>query len=487
MTGPTAYDTVPYPTGSYAQTHPDRLAAIATLFGMSPAPVDRCRVLELGCGDGGNVIPMAYVLPESTFVGIDLAARPIEAGRSVVERLGLGNITLLQKDLRELPADLGTFDYIIAHGLYAWVAPPVQDRILAVCRAYLAPQGVAFVSYNAQPGGHVREMLREMMQYHLRDIAGADDRLAAAKALLGFLRKSWAQPADLRYWVGLEAEAALRRHRDTLFHDELNEEYRPTYFHQFASHAARHQLQYLGETEFHEMNDSGLPPETRETLRKLGPDRLLEKEQYLDFVKCRTFRQTLLCRKEVALRREIPLAIVDRFHVETRAKALGREPGPGEEVEYRGPRGASMTTADPVIQGMMGHLEREWPRGIPFRRLRAGGLEPMELSALVLRLYAAGIVELRLRSGWFASEPGERPRASRLAQLQLEQTDVATNLRHADVLFEDKAICALVRMADGTRDRAALIRDLESAGFPVDLASLETTLRQLGRSALLHA
>src|SRR6185436_17218265 len=173
-------------------------------------------------------------------------------------------------------------------------------------------------------------------------------------------------------------EAALRRQRDTLFHDELNEDYRPAYFHEFAAHAARHQLQYLGESEFHEMNDAGLPPEARETLRKLGPDRLLEKEQYLDFVKCRMFRQTLLCRKEVVLRREIPLSVVDRFHVETRAKELGREPNPGESVEYRGPRGASMTTSDPAIQGMMGRLEREWPRGIPFGRLPSGGLSPTD-------------------------------------------------------------------------------------------------------------
>jgi cyclopropane fatty-acyl-phospholipid synthase-like methyltransferase len=160
MSSPTSYDIVPYPTGSQVQTHPDRLATIATLFGMSPKPVEECRVLELACGNGGNLIPMAYALPRSTFVGIDLAAGAIDAGRTVIRRLELRNITLLQQDLRTLPSDFGTFDYIIAHGVYAWVAPPVQDWILAVCRGHLAPQGVAFVSYNAFPGSHLRIMVR---------------------------------------------------------------------------------------------------------------------------------------------------------------------------------------------------------------------------------------------------------------------------------------------------------------------------------------
>ena len=487
MSSVTPYDAVPYPTGSYSQTHPDRLAVMATLFGMSPAPVERCRVLELGCGDGGNLIPMAYALPESTFVGIDLAGRPIEEGRKFAERVALKNLTLAQQDLRTLPADFGTFDYIIAHGLYAWVAPAVQDRILAVCRAHLAPQGVAFVSYNAFPGSHLREMLREMMQYHVRDIPDPGGRLAAAKALLGFLRRAWPEQDDLRYWVGNEAEAALRRQRDTLYHDELTDEYHPAYFHQFAAHAARHELQYLAETEFHEMQETALPQEARETLRKLGPDRILEKEQYLDFIKCRAFRQTLLCRKDVALQRNIPLGIVERFHVETRAEFLGRDPNPGETIEYRGPRGGSMTTSDPVIQRMMSRLERTWPRGIPFAELNSGELKPTEMAGFVLRMYAAGVVDLRLRAGAFAREPGERPEASRLARLQAERRDVVTNLRHADVRLEDEAIRVLLRLLDGTRDRAALLRDFEAKGLPATPAGLQVTLDKLARFALLVA
>ena len=115
------YDEVLYPSKTLPQTHPSRLATVAFLRGMQPASVARCRVLELGCGTAANLIPMAFHHPESEFVGLDLAERPIALGRSTISDLGLRNITLHLMDLRESnPEQLGYFDYIIAHGVYSW-------------------------------------------------------------------------------------------------------------------------------------------------------------------------------------------------------------------------------------------------------------------------------------------------------------------------------------------------------------------------------
>src|SRR5437762_221844 len=90
----TAYDEVRYLSRPFAQTHPDRLATLAEWFGMRAAPVERCRVLELGCGSGANIVPMALGLPDSQFVGVDLARTPIVEGQAVVAELGLPNIQL---------------------------------------------------------------------------------------------------------------------------------------------------------------------------------------------------------------------------------------------------------------------------------------------------------------------------------------------------------------------------------------------------------
>src|SRR5579872_907571 len=162
------YDEVPYRTLPQKQTHPDRLGAIGKLFGMNPAPVRGCRVLEVGCGNASNLIPMAYALPESQFTGIDLAAEAMAAGQHTVAALKLSNCRLELADICNIGAEYGEFDYIVAHGVYSWVPAHVRDRLLALCAERLAPQGIAYISYNAYPGRHMRQMLREMMLYHIR-------------------------------------------------------------------------------------------------------------------------------------------------------------------------------------------------------------------------------------------------------------------------------------------------------------------------------
>ena len=72
-----SYEVMPYPSKFFLQTHPDRLATLATLFGMKSAPPERCRVLELGCGNGSNLVSHAFNLPEARFVGVDLAENHI--------------------------------------------------------------------------------------------------------------------------------------------------------------------------------------------------------------------------------------------------------------------------------------------------------------------------------------------------------------------------------------------------------------------------
>jgi hypothetical protein len=58
-------DQVPYESFPYPQTHPDHLSVVAAFYGLRPRSPDDCRVLELGCAGGGNLIPMAVAFPKS--------------------------------------------------------------------------------------------------------------------------------------------------------------------------------------------------------------------------------------------------------------------------------------------------------------------------------------------------------------------------------------------------------------------------------------
>lgn len=157
------YDAVEYPHAPITTADPDRIAVMGALFGMQPVAPSRCRVLELGCGSGGNLIPLADRHPDSTFFGVDLSPAAIAQGQRRIDALGLTNLRLEQMDVMDFPPAAGEFDFIVAHGLLSWVPPPVRDRVLAIAGRHLAPQGIAYVSYNAYPGCHLRAMWRDMM------------------------------------------------------------------------------------------------------------------------------------------------------------------------------------------------------------------------------------------------------------------------------------------------------------------------------------
>src|SRR5450755_1999859 len=217
-----SYEELPYPSSSFAQTHPDRLATLGRLFGLAPAPVDRCRILEMGCSAGGNLIPLAATLPHSEFVGIDFSATTVGKGVADIAALRLTNIRLLPMDIRAFDSAFGTFDYIIAHGVYSWVPKDVQESVLAICARQLAPNGIAYVSYNTLPGWHARGAVRDAMLYHTRQFSDAKTRVLQARAMLDFLAESLKATASTWGAMLLEEAQRVRQMPDGyIYHEHL--------------------------------------------------------------------------------------------------------------------------------------------------------------------------------------------------------------------------------------------------------------------------
>ena len=302
-----SYDEVPYPSTSHVFTHPDNLATAAVLLGLTPTPVTRCRVLELGCAGGGNLIPLALELPDSTFVGIDASAVQIDEGNAAIAAVGCQNITLKQMDILEITPELGQFDYIIVHGIFSWVPVPVRDAILKICQQNLTPNGIAYVSYNTYPGWHMLGNIRGMMLYHTRNVTDPRMRIAQARELLTFMNESLTTASELsnsrliKAYAGFlqsEAEHIGSSSDSYVYHEELEAVNDPMYFHEFAAWAARHNLQYLCEANFSDVFLNDFPPQATKELLKLSHD-LIELEQYMDFLRNRTFRKTLLVHQDV--------------------------------------------------------------------------------------------------------------------------------------------------------------------------------------------
>ena len=111
------YDSVPYPGGAFPATHISHIAMVSKLCRVDAVEPNKCRVLELGCAMGANLIPMAVSLPGSEFVGVDLSEKQVAYGNAVIEEAGLKNVELKHLSISDITEDLGKFDYILCHGL----------------------------------------------------------------------------------------------------------------------------------------------------------------------------------------------------------------------------------------------------------------------------------------------------------------------------------------------------------------------------------
>jgi methyltransferase-like protein/SAM-dependent methyltransferase len=475
----TAYDEVDYPGHPFVETHPDHLAVLGFLYGMNPAPLRSCRVLELGCGIGANLIPMAFSAPDSKFVGIDLSAESVRRGNETIARMGLSNIELRAYNIMDVTADFGTFDYIVAHGVYSWVPDFVRDKMLEIYRRNLSPQGIAFVSYNAYPGCFLRDIARHIMRYHVRDEHDPRERVKQSCALMQFLAEASAE--DSVYGVELrdQFERVKNVAPQVLYHDDLSDVATPFFLYQVAEAAGKQGLQYLCDSAFSMAHLGRLPAKARERLAAIPETDAVTREQYIDFVDGRTFRESLFCHAEVKLERKIDPRRVMKLHLATSAAAEGDiDPSAPDIVTFKTENGSTLSTDHRLSKAVIRILSRCWPQAKSFADVveealaelgAAGdkikeniGEETDALAGLIFRAFAAGQFHLRFSADSMTTVLSERPRSSGLARKQAENGLVVTNLLHRDVSMKDEAVRQFLMLVDGTRTVDQLVADLNA-------------------------
>jgi methyltransferase-like protein len=481
MASPSLYDAIPYPGYAFAQTHPDRLATLGSLFGLRAAPPATCRLLEIGCGDGGNLLPMALALPQASFTGIDSSADAIARAVAVATELGLDNVRFELVAIEDFAAPAASFDYAIAHGVYSWVPDPVRDGLLALSAHVLSEQGIAYVSYNALPGARVPQTLRELLALRLEGVEDPAQRIAGARRLLALL----AGPDKQATMLGAEAAALLERPDSLLFHDALAPVNDPFFFHEFAARAATHGLQYLAEANFLEMQAGIISEELQ--LELLADGDVIRQEQLLDYVKVRRFRQTLLCPAAIELDRTLELGRIAQFAVSSPAKALVEDAERPERVTFHAPGGSRLTTEHAAVAAVLRAAGERWPACVAISEVLGDAPSQADVDTIgeaLIRCYAANLVQLHVHPPAPAAAVSERPLASPLARLQARDQQSVANLRHATVPVQDDLRRLLIAL-DGTRDRAALLALFADDGL--DAERLDASLALFARSSLLVA
>ncbi len=476
-----SYNELPYAVLSHYFTHPDRLATVGTLFGLSPAPVADCRVLELGCASGGNLIPMAYALPGSQFVGIDLSPVQIQQGQKYIDLLKLSNIRLVCQDLLDFAPGQAAFDYILVHGVFSWVPPRLQEQIFEICRQSLTANGVAYISYNVLPGWTMEQALRQIMLFHLRQESQPQARFQKALELLDFLAREAAPSGNETYREHLrKAIARMRKNADANYqywiHEYLEEFNTPFYFSQVVEMAGRHALQYLADSDLPTMYTHDLSDESCQFLEKHAQT-WVEREQYLDFLRNRMFRRSLFCQQEAALTRQPGLAQLAHLNVVSHIIPIDHQVSTLDDspMAFEVTKEDILTFHDPVQKTALVYLAGQLPRPVPFNELaqairarlgeshdQASSAEEIARLLFMIHTFYPSLINFNTWLPPSTWEVSPRPTASAVARLLAATGNPVTNLIHRRVEMEEHNRYLLWRL-NGERSQAELVDLLETA------------------------
>lgn len=497
--GSSPYDALPYRGTAVRNASPGHLST-CSLWHRGPHPLhSQYCLVELGCGDGANLLPLAFYHPESTFTGVDNARAELDRACEGTRCLGLKNVRFVLKDVRDLrPADVAPCDYIIAHGLYSWVPEDARDAILAFCHQNLTPSGLAYISYNAQPGWAVRRLVREtLLRSRAVREAAVEDKAERAIEVAAHLLEDLPS-RDYAHAVLLAEE--LERVRDGkpfyVFHEYLTEVNEGFWLRDFVERARRHGLDYVADAQFGRW-EGHVPEELRAILAEWDLD-LTEQEEAADLLGDRSFRASILCRAEAPRASTSPQELLEAVHIATALRAesdpfdlaegvVERFNGQGL-ISKKAPEvtlNASITKAAVVV------LAAQWPSGMPLQALydcaasllAAHGCEVLvdarsQLTDELTTLFEAGQVDLRLTEPAYCREVPDYPQAHALARYEAEHREALTPPYHLPLPFEPDAL-AFVHALDGSRSRAELRR-----AFGKEL--VEQTLPVLARWGLLE-
>lgn len=480
----TSYNDIPYMGRVHFQTHIEKLSLSARIFGMETTSLEKARVLELGCGDGSNIISMALHFPKAEFVGIDGSTVHIERGRKMLEYAGTTNVRLEAMDISHLQDQFGTFDYIICHGVFSWVPETVRGHILRICREQMNPLGIGYISYNAYPGWKQYEMLRDMMHFHVVRQEEQKEQLLQARALVQFLSSHIPDTDNDPYgrFISAQEDFILGLSDEYLYHEYLEAHNQPYWFYEFIRLLNEHALQYLGDTDFTSMLSLHWPEETKEILNTIATTQY-ELEQYMDMLRGRRFRCTLFVHHARDVTREIEPDVFKDFYYSYKAcdkwsyvAATGTIEPPSVE---RSAEDIIATLVNSIenssIQNKLQiaifqHLHKMWPKRVHFNELREiaaiskgeslSRAEVLGMAELLQTLYLMSEIKIHLFCPSARNTIPEKPHLNSVARYQASYQKVISTQLHNMVGIREDWAQEMVMLMDGTRTVDQLADDL---------------------------
>ncbi len=469
---------------------PDRLA-LASWLNAGPVPRDEpFRVLELGCGHGANLLPLAFYHPESQFVGLDPSVAAIAAAQEGMDAIGVGNARVEACGWAEIPTaeELGgEFDYVILFNQLSWLETGARDAALAACGRLLAPEGVAYVDAASPEGWASWPMVRRLLTLGNDEPPGSEKGLAAAReAALALARLVEALPVNNPHYLlfssqlagilaapSVEFERALRRDPHLLTASDLD------------ALAVTHGLRRVCEADVAQVDPGhrerlGL----QEELAESGLDGATI-EAVADALSARRFRSAILCRSEApSSLPPKPDAIAGLYCASDLAPSSPDvDLTTSQNVDLVNPAGMRVTSNSPLLNIALMMLAAEYPRGIQVGRL-LGQVEALlvsqglvanvpasardEVCEQLIRLHRQGAVQVRRWEPRPDSGADQRPH--RLALFEAQRGRSLTTPFHTVAgldSFAGLALSLMAETADPDAAMAALVEQAVSGALPI--------------------
>jgi hypothetical protein len=336
----------------------------------------------------------------------------------------------------------------------------------------MAADGLAYISYNAHPGGYIRQMLREMAHFHARGLSDPRERAERARFLFALLHRLGEAGGPTFYdgVLGEDVHSLAVGPTEMLVHDLLAADYEPVWLSDFVAAARSTGLEYVADAI---PEASRMPPWTdavEEFVAEASGGDRVAREQYFDFLVVRRFRHSIVCHAGRPVAGGIDVASVPRLLVEAHGQGDGGEPAP-------------------LLSAALSELSSA-VRPVPFAALRESLDAPSDAAlaeALVAGFHADRIAFHAVPPPGVL-EPGPHPRASSLVRSQARPGALLTALTNHVVRINDEPTARLLSLLDGTRDREAIRRDFEAAELgPLTPEALDDALSHFGRAMLLVA
>jgi len=415
----TVYDNFPYKSVPVEWTAPERLALASLLHGGPRPRLDGYRVLELGCADGSNLIPMAFFRPNAAFVGIDSAQSQIALADDRKKSLGLDNVEFVCADLCAADRYVsGEFDFIIAHGVFSWIPDATRDAMLKFCARHLGRDGLFYLNYNTYPGWHVRGLIRRLLLARTRAGGSVRERAVLAQEIAAQLAASiGAHENPFTRLLVRELNFVSEHHASYVAHEYLAADNHAYWRSEFLQLASEYGFEYVADADFSYSSGRMAPGAIPQCLQQDLSGH--EADDAMDLLCYRQLHSPILCSGPLTRR---PQSLPE-FADLTIASCLSSDTTEGGETNrFQHPSGYEVETKESGIQAALVRLRRHWPNGIRIGDLFhdvACVVDDLKL------LHRNGLIEIRCREARESHQSAEL-----LNRLEAQHGDYITTAYH---------------------------------------------------------